>query len=735
MPKRSSSRTPEAEWLLCAAEKIRGRAKGLDLESLSCAARLSLVRTAFAARLAPALGPDASVRAAWDKARSLDYPLFSPSLDPAGAPGAGPDEDLVLPDRALDPADLFERLAEIELSLSARRKRLSLASGRAGRRKQGAFYTPAWLAERLARRAVGPLRERKTSPRLLRILDPACGAGRLLLAALRAILADAPQGEGRERAREAAAGLCGVDLDATAVALAASLVQLEADPLGPLLPGLARQFIAGDSLTGTLTPEEAASAAPPGALDWRRAFPEALEREGGGFDVVLSNPPFEVLKDLRDPAVRALLERVRALPYRRSLCGNLNLSRLFLDRALELLAPGGRLGFVLPLSFLMDRTAARLREPLIRQGWLEGVEAYPETAQVFAGVTQAVVLLWLEKRARRSRIEVVEEGQAPWRAVFSGEEIASFDPKTFALPLCQAADMDLALRLARQSAARFGDFFEGRVGEVDQTFFRPMMKSEPASALLLRGAHLAPFSADLSTKDPEERWLDAEAFQEKKGGGPWRLRLAEPRVVQTGIVNRESARRFVAAEVPAGVYLGNSLNTFWPRAATPLSTAGLDDATLRGYLLGLLNAAPLEWRFRLSSSNNNVNLYEVLALPLPHPAALFPAERLSTFLGECLTRFESEAGRQPPLSAVRQVTSGWGSPARDDRATAALIGAVARRRAAETDPERIPWWDHLLDHLVNWHLGLDEPDLERMLRAMPDRSGAGKKKRKGVRAS
>lgn len=727
MSKRFSSRTPEAEWLLGAAEKIRGRTKNLALDALACAARLRLVRAAFAARLAPCLGPDTPVGAACDRARALGYPLFSPALDPAGATGGGPDEDLASPDASLDPADLFERLSEIELSQSARGRRLSLASGRAGRRKQGTFYTPAWLAERLARRVVEPLRERKTAPRPLHILDPACGAGRLLLAALRALLADAPEGERRERAREVAEGLYGVDLDEVAVALAASLVQLEADPLGAPIPGLARHFLAGDSLTGPLTPEETASAAPPGALDWKRAFPEALDGEGGGFDAVLSNPPFEVLKDLRDPAVRALLERVRALSYRLSLHGNLNLSRLFLDRALELLASEGRLGFVLPLSFLMDRSAARLREPLVRLGWLEGVEAYPESARVFEGVNQAVILLWLEKRERRGRIEVSTGGPAPRRAVFSSDEIRAFDGKTFALPLCESADMDLALRLSRQSPARLGDFFEGRVGEVDQTFFRPMMKSEPTDALLLRGQHLSPFSADLGTSDPHERWLDAEAFQKKKGPGPWRRHQAEPRIVQTGILNREAARRFVAAEVPAGVYLGNSLNYFWPRAET-----GLDSEAARGYLLGLLNSAPLEWRFRLSSSNNNINLYEVRSLPLPRLVARFPEERIAGFGADCLARFESEAARQPALSSVRRVTSGWGSPSRDDRAAAALIGAVARRRAAERDAERILWWEHLLDHLVNWHLGLDEPDLERMLLAMPDRSGTGKKKRKGV---
>jgi hypothetical protein len=51
-----------------------------------------------------------------------------------------------------------------------------------------------------------------------------------------------------------------------------------------------------------------------------------------------------------------------------------------------------------------------------------------------------------------------------------------------------------------------------------------------------------------------------------------------------------------------------------------------------------------------------------------------------------------------------------------------LIGSVARLLSAGPRPPRERWLAHVLDHLVNWHLGLDEPDLERMLRDVPARA-------------
>jgi hypothetical protein len=185
-------------------------------------------------------------------------------------------------------------------------------------------------------------------------------------------------------------------------------------------------------------------------------------------------------------------------------------------------------------------------------------------------------------------------------------------------------------------------------------------------------------------------------------------------VVQTGIVNLEAGRRLVAAEVPAGVLLGNSVNAWVPRPRE-----GFTPPQLRGYLLGLLNSAPLEWRFRSTSSNNNINLYEIQALPLPPLAARFPTARLGGYLEQ--VRRLVAASSSSVLGVVREITSGWGAPSREDRAAALLIAEVARLREAEAAPGRRAWLEHVTDHLVTWHLGLDESDLFRMLKDLPAR--------------
>ena len=46
-----------------------------------------------------------------------------------------------------------------------------------------------------------------------------------------------------------------------------------------------------------------------------------------------------------------------------------------------------------------------------------------------------------------------------------------------------------------------------------------------------------------------------------------------------------------------------------------------DAAPLTRFLVGALNSAVLEWRFRLTSSTNHVGNYELDALPLPLPTS------------------------------------------------------------------------------------------------------------------
>jgi len=268
----------------------------------------------------------------------------------AGAlvPGAG----ALFPPSALKlrrpPAVAFARLDDLAsayAALLAHRPepgpdgRVTLVPDREGRRAAGAFYTPPDLVERLLARALDPLVAAARSPAALRVCDPACGAGALLVAA---------------GARLRAAGvrpstaygdcLAGVDADPVAVGLTrTSLVAAGAEP-----ELVVERIVLGDALTGPAFDDDRERwPALDGALDWTAAYPTAAA--DGGFDLVLGNPPWIAHAGR---AARPLPAPVRALHRRRSAAFSRypTTHGLFVERAAALVRPRGRVALVLPTS-------------------------------------------------------------------------------------------------------------------------------------------------------------------------------------------------------------------------------------------------------------------------------------------------------------------------------------------------------------------------------------------------
>ncbi|MHC4887358.1 MAG: hypothetical protein ACYTGH_19960 [Planctomycetota bacterium] len=186
-----------------------------------------------------------------------------------------------------------------------------------------------------------------------------------------------------------------------------------------------------------------------------------------------------------------------------------------------------------------------------------------------------------------------------------------------------ASNPDWALLkwLGKNATAHFSQIAEGFVGEVDQTVYATHMRDDEGE-ILVRGCHLNAFCPDLHPTPGKQRFLHEEFFLEQKGDAAdvCLKRVNQERVVQLGIRNMESRPRLVAARVSGKVYLGNSVNFWLPREGVPAFL-----------LTALLNSAFYDWRFRLTSSNNNINIYEVNTLPLPERLLhyFFERERLS----------------------------------------------------------------------------------------------------------
>jgi len=213
---------------------------------------------------------------------------------------ADPDPALAPPAEHAEP----ELLGAVYLSLlqPERRKRI------------GAFYTPTRIAEALATSALGGL------PAHTRVWDPAIGGGALLLAAARILIR-----AGADPAAVVARQIGGLDTDATAVDVAVTA-------LGILGGGRPERIGQGDGLA-------------PRSERW---------------DAVLANPPF--LGQLKSLTARPREEVVaRVERFGPAAAGYVDDAGLFLLAALDLVAPGGVIGFVLPASLAATRDGAATR--------------------------------------------------------------------------------------------------------------------------------------------------------------------------------------------------------------------------------------------------------------------------------------------------------------------------------------------------------------------------------------
>ncbi|HEY1348290.1 MAG TPA: DNA methyltransferase [Ktedonobacteraceae bacterium] len=137
---------------------------------------------------------------------------------------------------------------------------------------------------------------------------------------------------------------------------------------------------AGDALGDDVPPTaQAETGARP--IHWETDFPEVMAR--GGFDVVIGNPPYVADRAGRD---------TRQSLYRTAPCRNL--CAYTMERALALLRPDGRCGMIVPVSVIASERYRPLSSLLLRHPlWVSAYSNRP--GQLFSRVEQRVAILLL----------------------------------------------------------------------------------------------------------------------------------------------------------------------------------------------------------------------------------------------------------------------------------------------------------------------------------------------------
>jgi Alw26I/Eco31I/Esp3I family type II restriction m6 adenine DNA methyltransferase len=490
-------------------------------------------------------------------------------------------------------------------------------------KQSGCFFTPEFIARHLAATAVT---ESSTC-----VLDPAVGGAAFLIEAylrLSELGVKAPANR-----------LYGVDLDGRLADFSALIVEfLSGTPLTARLSSRGR-FRGGDSLLTAVN-------RPSASATWAEWFPDVIG--GGGFDAILMNPPYLQLKvnhsslparagDTEEAELlrllgveqartnaRELSERLRAHPdFRYAHGGVPDLPRFFVERALALLRPGGRLACIVPSTFLADHRSKGVRRHLLKDHTLRELDLIPEDARLFADVNQPTCLLVADKgqSARRSRVRIRTGISSPAslrasRSILIAPQLLhTVDPEHLRVPACEPEDWDILALLHQHPSIAEHDWVENLRGELDLTLDRRFISDAPTGLPLVRGDQIERFTSSLESDKP--RWVGA-AFLRESISHRKLQHIERLRVVGRQCSYLKKPRRLSFSLIDGPAVVSNSCNYLVVRADDPNG--------LSRFLVGALNSAILEWRFRLTSSTNHVGNYEIDALPLPVPSKGFVAE-------------------------------------------------------------------------------------------------------------
>src|SRR6266545_8205760 len=258
---------------------------------------------------------------------------------------------------------------------------------RAKRKSQGIYYTQTFVTKYIVQQTVGRyLDEHGYNPsHPPRVLDMACGSGSFLIEAFDVIdnfvarqRGQAQKGEvdffDRMRQMEVLQNcIFGVDKDKQAVEVARLNLLLRGLHSREKLPML-ENIAHGDSLHSET---------------FEMNFSQVMK--DGGFDVIIGNPPYVRIQTLDKAEVEFFNQSFEAAT------GNYDIYVLFVERALQLLKPGGVMGFILPNKFMQVDYGAGLRKLLSENQYVEQIVDF-KSFQVFEGATTYTCLLFLRKK-------------------------------------------------------------------------------------------------------------------------------------------------------------------------------------------------------------------------------------------------------------------------------------------------------------------------------------------------
>ncbi len=351
-------------------------------------------------------------------------------------------------------------------------------------------------------------------------------------------------------------------------------------------------------------------------FDYEIYFSEIFHKKDG-FDVVIANPPYDVLNITEGHKIERLtLDTIRKMPiYRSALGGKLNLYKLFTSRGLNIANNSGCMTYIIPYGFMCDSSCKRLREYILREKQIGFIEAFPErddpNKRLFESAKMSTCIVLVRNRLERRPFRVrthyarsIETNVPTIELDFA--LIEQLDPANYSIPLLDNSGLAVVKKLIFGDRKRIKDLGKCFEGEINLTFHKEYLRSNKSgNAKMIKGAAVQRYLIKETMSQGEVQFLDSAAFLSTHKSAKTQHHQVK-RIVMQGMTGVNEKTRLKMSILDEIAFCGNSVNYILVNA----------DGVQYEYLLAILNSKLLNWFFKLFSTNSNVNGYEVDALPI-----------------------------------------------------------------------------------------------------------------------
>ncbi len=367
-----------------------------------------------------------------------------------------------------------------------------------------------------------------------------------------------------------------------------------------LQAALSERHLRGTDLLAEWDPYNPCASSPFFDAEWMFGFKT--------FDLVIGNPPYVQVK-------KGIFQRSRYPFSEGKDKGKQNLYKVFIEAGYNMASPGGAVCLIVQNALMCDLSSIATRELLLRKTSIRQFVQFPESTddpelKVFKSVTMGTCIVVFQKLVPHDasfRLSIhntlqtivsLRYTQLSQSAILEGKHHLE-------IPLIREGEGELFLKMRTEYRTLDTILCGQRQGNINTIHLNRILSPVPTSISIGKGEkiHRYALSDDLmwAKETSETRALAQDNARDYPvisqnitcSTGRWRIHACRA----------ECKKRRI-------LFLDSANITYLPSPRMALLT------------VGLLNSRLLDWVFRTTSTNNHVNLYELVALPIPSEEAL-----------------------------------------------------------------------------------------------------------------